>query len=57
MVGAVRRSFKFLNSTIFTKLYKPLVRNHLESSVKYFSNLAGTEKGDKDGSRNERPEL
>ena len=33
MVGAIRRAFKYLNSVTFVKLYKSLVRSHLESNV------------------------
>ena len=33
MVGAIRRSFKFLNSYTFGKLYKSMVRCHLEYAV------------------------
>ena len=33
MVGAIRRSFQFLDSYTFVKLYKSMVRCHLENSV------------------------
>ena len=33
MVGAMRRSFKFLNNYTFLKLYKSMVRCHVESAV------------------------
>ena len=33
MVGAMRRSFKFLDAYTFKKLYKPMVRSHLETAV------------------------
>ena len=37
MMGAIRRAFKFLDAKTFTKLYKSLVRCHLESSVSVWS--------------------
>ena len=37
MMGAIRRAFKFLDAKTFTKLYKSMVRCHLESSVSVWS--------------------
>ena len=37
MMGAIRRAFKFLDARTFTKLYKSMVRCHLESSVSVWS--------------------
>ena len=33
MVGAIRRSFQFLDAYTFVKLYKPMIRSHLENAV------------------------
>ena len=33
MVGAVRRSFQFLNPYTFVKLYKSMIRCHMENAV------------------------
>lgn len=33
MVGAMRRAFKFLDSYTFKKIYKPMVRSHLETAI------------------------
>ena len=37
MVGAMRRSFRFLNKKTFVKLYKSMVRCHLETAVSVWS--------------------
>ena len=37
MVGAIRRSFRYLNHRLFTFLYKSMVRCHLETAVQVWS--------------------
>ena len=37
MMGAIRRAFRFLDAKTFIKLYKSMVRCHLESSVSVWS--------------------
>ena len=40
MVGAIRRSFQFLDSYTFVKLYKAMVRCHLEYAVPVWVSLS-----------------
>ena len=57
MVGAIRRAFKFLDRFTFVKLYKAMVRCHLEFAVNVWATYLTKDIRGKKGTYEERLRL